>query len=56
MRAIATSIVAAVAWTAGTIVPASAETINVYDDHGGSVAEAASPNMTRAGPTWPIAA
>jgi hypothetical protein len=38
-RAIATSIVAAVAWTAGTIIPASAETINVYDDHGGSVAE-----------------
>src|SRR5271154_3894073 len=39
MRATATSIVAAVAWTAGTIVSASAETINVYDNHGGSVAE-----------------
>ena len=38
-RPIAISIVAAVAWTAGTIVSARAETINVYDDHGGSVAE-----------------
>ena len=39
MRRIAISIVAAVAWTAGAIVSARAETINVYDDHGGSVAE-----------------
>jgi hypothetical protein len=36
---VASSIVATVAWTAGTIVSAHAETINVYDDHGGSVAE-----------------
>src|SRR5271169_3921183 len=39
MRHIAISIVAAVASTAGTVVSANAETINVYDDHGGSVAE-----------------
>jgi hypothetical protein len=36
---VASSIVATVAWRAGAIVSAHAETINVYDDHGGSVAE-----------------
>ena len=39
MRRIAISIVAAVAWAASASVPARAETINVYDDHGGVVAE-----------------
>ena len=39
MRLIAIPIVAAVAWAAGAVVPVLAETINVYDDHGGSVAE-----------------
>jgi hypothetical protein len=39
MRHIAISIVAAVAWTDAAVVSARAETINVYDDHGGSVAE-----------------
>jgi hypothetical protein len=39
MRHIAISIVAAVAWRDGAVVSAGAETINVYDDHGGSVAE-----------------
>jgi hypothetical protein len=39
MRPVASSIAATVAWTVGTIVSAHAETINVYDDHGGSVAE-----------------
>jgi hypothetical protein len=38
MRRIAISIVAAVAWAASASVPARAETINVSDDHGGSVA------------------
>jgi len=39
MRRIAFSIVAAAAWAISASVPARAETINVYDDHGGSVAE-----------------
>ena len=39
MRHIAISIVAAVASMAGTVVSAHAETINVSDNHGGSVAE-----------------
>jgi hypothetical protein len=39
IRLVAISIVAALAWTDGAIVSARAETINVYDDHGGSVAE-----------------
>jgi len=38
MRRISISIVAAVAWAASASVPARAETINVSDDHGGSVA------------------
>ncbi len=38
MRRIANSIVAAVASTC-TVISARAETINVYDNHGGSVAE-----------------
>ena len=37
MRHTAISIVAAVASAAGTVVSAHAETINVYDAHGGSV-------------------
>jgi hypothetical protein len=39
MRHIAISIVVAVASMAGTVVSAHAETINVSDNHGGSVAE-----------------
>jgi len=39
MRRISISIIAAVAWAASASVAARAETINVYDDHGGSVAE-----------------
>jgi hypothetical protein len=39
MRRITISIVAAVAWATSASVPARAETVNVYDDHGGSVAE-----------------
>jgi hypothetical protein len=39
MRRISISIVAAAAWTTLAILPAGAETINVSDDHGGSVAE-----------------
>jgi hypothetical protein len=39
MRRTAILIVAAGAWTAGAVVSARAETIDVYDDHGGSVAE-----------------
>ena len=37
MRRIPISIIAAVAWTASANLPARAETINVYDDHGGVV-------------------
>jgi hypothetical protein len=37
MRRIAISIFAAVAWATLASVPARAETINVYDDHGGVV-------------------
>ena len=37
MRRIAISIAAAVAWAVSANVPARAETINVYDDHGGVV-------------------
>ena len=37
MRRIAISIIAAVAWATAAPLPAHAETINVYDDHGGSV-------------------
>ena len=50
MRRIAISIFAAVAWATSASVPARAETIDVYDDHGGHVR----PNTTRAGP--PLAA
>ena len=39
MRHIAISIVAALAWTDAAIVSARAESVNVYDDHGGSVAD-----------------
>ena len=39
MRRITISIVAAAAWAASASVPARAETINVSDDHGGSVVE-----------------
>jgi hypothetical protein len=37
MRRIAISTIAAVAWATSASVPARAETIDVYDDHGGRV-------------------
>jgi len=39
MRRLTISIIAAIAWAASGPVPARAETIDVYDDHGGPVAE-----------------
>ena len=37
MRRIAISTIAAVAWATSASIPARAETIDVYDDHGGHV-------------------
>ncbi len=39
MRCFAISIVAVAAWAAGAVAPAGAETIEVFDNHGGSVSE-----------------
>jgi hypothetical protein len=39
MTPVAISIIAAAAWAISANFPAHAETINVYDDHGGIVPE-----------------